>query len=367
MHAGEVAAAIAAGFQLASPLFETIVLPIADGGDHFMETLSGTLGGEIIATKVLDAQNNPVESAFAILPGNIGVVEMARASGLAILGSKPLDARAAHSYGTGQLIAAALDKGCTQILLGVGGSATTDAGTAAMEALGVVWLDAQDTPLRIRGGKDLHRIAGADLSQLHPGLATARLTIACDVDNPFYGPQGAAFVFSPQKGATAEEVVLLDQGLKSFAHVAQKVTGTDLSTMPGSGAAGGIAGGFCAFLGASLQGGFELVAELLGLQKHLAECDLVITGEGKLDSQTLGGKGPYGIAMEARKLGKPVIAMAGMLPAENWEDFQAFDAMFALADRPMALPEAMQRAPELVKKLAFQVARCVLAAKKIQA
>ncbi|MEV7634799.1 glycerate kinase [Pseudarthrobacter enclensis] len=314
LTAAEAAAAIAEGALRVYPDAVATQFPIADGGEGTLEAAVAA-GYEERLNAVVGPILAPLGAAWAIRKDDGGsvaaVIETAQASGLADMEPTPDNALRAHSYGCGQLIAAALDAGATEIVLGLGGSAMSDGGSGALRALGLKPLDRAGNVVPLGGGS-LADVVSLDTSGLDPRLATTTFRIAVDVRNPLYGPNGAAHVFSPQKGADAEGVELLDAGLRNWASVLREATGRDVN-VPGAGAAGGFPASFLAFTNAALEGGFALVAGLTGLAKELAEADLVITGEGSMDSQSLTGKAPIALADAARERGIPVIVVAGRI------------------------------------------------------
>ncbi|KSU76195.1 glycerate kinase [Pseudarthrobacter enclensis] len=314
LTAAEAAAAIAEGALRVYPDAVATQFPIADGGEGTLEAAVAA-GFEERLNAVVGPILAPLGAAWAIRKDDGGsvaaVIETAQASGLADMEPTPENALRAHSYGCGQLIAAALDAGATEIVLGLGGSAMSDGGSGALRALGLKPLDRAGNVVPLGGGS-LADVVSLDTSGLDPRLAAATFRIAVDVRNPLYGPNGAAHVFSPQKGADAEGVELLDAGLRNWASVLREATGRDVN-VPGAGAAGGFPASFLAFTNAALEGGFALVAGLTGLAKELAEAELVITGEGSMDSQSLTGKAPIALADAARERGIPVIVVAGRI------------------------------------------------------
>jgi glycerate kinase len=314
LTAAEAAAAIAEGALRVYPDAVATQFPIADGGEGTLEAAVAA-GYEERLNAVVGPILAPLGAAWAIRKDDGGsvaaVIETAQASGLADMEPTPDNALRAHSYGCGQLIAAALDAGATEIVLGLGGSAMSDGGSGALRALGLKPLDRAGNVVPLGGGS-LADVVSLDTSGLDPRLATTTFRIAVDVRNPLYGPNGAAHVFSPQKGADADGVELLDAGLRNWASVLRDATGRDVN-VPGAGAAGGFPASFLAFTNAALEGGFALVAGLTGLAKELSEADLVITGEGSMDSQSLTGKAPIALADAARERGIPVIVVAGRI------------------------------------------------------
>lgn len=314
LTAAEAAAAIAEGALRVYPDAVVTQFPIADGGEGTLEAAVAA-GYEERLNAVVGPILAPLGAAWAIHKAGDGkvtaVIETAQASGLADMEPTPANALRAHSYGCGQLIAAALDAGATEIVLGLGGSAMTDGGSGALRALGLKPLDGAGNVVPLGGGS-LADIVALDTTGLDPRLSAATFRIAVDVRNPLYGPSGAAHVFGPQKGADQDSVEMLDAGLRNWASVLREATGRDVN-VPGAGAAGGFPASFLAFTDATLEGGFALVAGLTGLAAQLDQADLVITGEGSMDSQSLTGKAPIALADAARERGIPVIVVAGRI------------------------------------------------------
>lgn len=314
LTAAEAAASIAEGALRVYPDAVATQFPIADGGEGTLEAAVAA-GYEERLNAVVGPILAPLGAAWAIHKGGDGtvtaVIETAQASGLAEMEPIPANALRAHSYGCGQLIAAALDAGATEIVLGLGGSAMTDGGSGALRALGLKPLDAAGNVVPLGGGS-LGDVATLDTTGLDPRLTATTFRIAVDVRNPLYGPSGAAHVFAPQKGADQDAVEMLDAGLRNWASVLREATGREVN-VPGAGAAGGFPASFLAFTDASLEGGFALVAGLTGLAGQLDQADLVITGEGSMDSQSLTGKAPIALADAARERGIPVIVVAGRI------------------------------------------------------
>jgi len=315
LSAAEAAEAIVTGLRRGCPGVEVVVLPVADGGEG---TVAAALSAGYTAhtAVVRGPTGEPVAATFA-LSAALAVLEMAEASGLRRLPGPPAP-QTASTYGTGELIRAALDAGARELILGLGGSATTDGGAGMLAALGVRFLDAAGAELA-PGGAALADLDRIDISALDPRFSEATLVLASDVDNPLVGPHGAAAVYGPQKGATPEDVCVLDAALTRYADVLARDAGVQVATLPGAGAAGGTGAGAMALLKARSESGIGLVLGVVGFFEALAETDLVITGEGSLDAQSLSGKAPVGIAKVARAAGVPVIALIGRLdvtPAE---------------------------------------------------
>jgi glycerate 2-kinase len=351
LTAAEAATLIEAGLRRARPDVETVLLPIADGGDG---TLAAILAGgaERVEAQVTGPTGEPVAAAFALTGDDGAMVEMAEASGLRRLPAGRFAPRDATTYGTGELILAALDRGARRLLLGIGGSATTDGGTGMAAALGVRFLDAlgKDLP---PGGASLMRLARVDVTELDPRIAKTSVTVACDVDNPLTGPNGAAAVYGPQKGAAGDDVLLLDSALRRYARVLRDDLGLDVAEVPGAGAAGGLGAGAIAFLGATLRPGIELVLDAVGFDAAVAGADLVITGEGSLDAQSLRGKAPHGVAKAATAHGVPVIALAGQVSVpEPRLRAAGIEEAYALTDLEPDLARCHRDAAQLLERLA---------------
>ena len=312
LSAVAVASTLADVLTKEDPTLTAIELPIADGGEGTVDAYLKIFGGERRARTVLSPLGHPVEAAYAILPDGTAVMETAAASGIAI--EKENDAMRASSYGTGELLRDALDCGCKTVLLGLGGSAMTDGGTGFLRALGARFLDRDETELPPGGGA-LLRLRRIDLSGLDPRLQTITLRVLCDVKNPLFGPDGAAHIFAPQKGADPSQVRLLDLGLRQLAFCAANTTGKDNAFLPGAGAAGGMGFSLQAFCGAALVSGIDCILDAARFSDRAKTADLIVTGEGKMDAQSLMGKAPFGVASRAGQT--PVAAVVGLLAAEE--------------------------------------------------
>lgn len=357
LSAAQVAEAIARGWRRVFPAAEVVLKPMADGGEGTVDAVLAACGGERRELWVSGPLGEPVLAHWGWLGDATAVLEMAAASGLHWVPAQQRDATRACSYGTGELIRAALDAGARRIILGLGGSATNDAGTGLLRALGVRFLDARGMELE-PGGLALSQVDRIDLSGLDPRLLEARVEVAADVDNPLCGPRGASHVFGPQKGASAAQVQALDGALGHFAQVVAATLGKDHRGFPGVGAAGGLGFAARAFLHARFRPGIELVAELSGLATAVQGADLLITGEGRLDSQSLHGKTPVGVARIARAAGVPVIALAGSLGDGYQAVYGAgIDAAFSLSAGPQSLEQAMAAAAVELEARACDLAR----------
>ncbi|HSX69953.1 MAG TPA: glycerate kinase [Pseudomonas sp.] len=357
LSAPDVAAAIARGWTQVFPDAEVLLRPMADGGEGTVDAVLAATGGDRRELTVRGPLGEPVLAHWGWLGDATAVLEMAAASGLHWVPRERRDATVTTSYGTGELIRAALDAGAERIILGLGGSATNDGGVGLLQALGVRFLDADERELP-PGGAALARLARIDVAQMDPRLLQAKVEIAADVDNPLCGPKGASAVFGPQKGASLQQVELLDAALGCYARVAAATLGEDHSGVPGVGAAGGLGFAAKAFLHASFRPGIELVAELSGLAEAVQGADLVITGEGRLDSQSLHGKTPIGVARVARAAGVPVIALAGSLGEGYQAVYEAgIEAAFSLTSGPQSLEQAMHGAAAELQARACDLAR----------
>ncbi|MDW5500580.1 glycerate kinase [Pseudomonas lundensis] len=357
LSALEVAEAIERGFRQIYPQAQYVKLPMADGGEGTVDSMVAATGGEIVRVEVTGPLGQPVQAFYGVLgEGETAVIEMAAASGLHLAPNGQRDPRITTSYGTGELILAALERGVKAIILGIGGSATNDGGAGMMQALGARLLDDQQQPLP-PGGAALARLAQIDLSGVDPRLQQVSVTAACDVDNPLCGPLGASAVFGPQKGATPEMVTQLDAALNHFGRLLEQATGREVLNAPGAGAAGGMGAALLGMLNARLRPGIEIVIETLRLEEALRDADLVITGEGRLDSQSIHGKTPIGVARVAKRYGLPVIGIAGSLS----KDYQVvhrhgIDAAFSVLDRIGTLEEALTEAADNLEVTARNVA-----------
>ena len=325
------------------PACEVVKIPLGDGGEGTMDALLAALGGERVSCRVRDPLSRPLWADYAILEdGRTAIVEMARASGLPLLAPAERDPSQATTYGTGELIRDALERGCRRFLLAIGGSATNDGGTGLLRALGYRFLDGRGEELEPCGAA-LARIAVVDRSGVSPALREASFTVACDVDNPLYGERGAAEVFARQKGADDAMVRMLDAGLRNYARVIERATGTRVDELPGAGAAGGLGAGLVAFLGAELKPGIQMVLEATRFDERIQGADLIITGEGKLDRQTCMGKAPWGVSRAATRQGIPVIALGGSVEDTPLLNQRGFLAVLSILPAPVSLERAMDK------------------------
>ncbi|HYQ52393.1 MAG TPA: glycerate kinase [Pseudomonas sp.] len=365
LDAAGVAHAIAAGLAEALPEAELVECPMADGGEGTMEAIVAASHGQLRRQTVRGPLGQNVEAGWGWLAeSRTAIIEMAQASGIQLVPSGQRDACRSSTWGTGELMAAALAAGAERIVLAIGGSATNDGGSGMLRALGLRLLDADDQPLE-QGGLALARLARIDASDFDPRLAEVQIEVAADVDNPLCGPNGASAIFGPQKGANPEQVQALDQALRHFADHCAQLLGEDVREFPGCGAAGGMGFAAKAFMGAQFRPGVEVVAELAGLDALVQGADLVITGEGRFDAQTLRGKTPMGVARVAKRHGVPVVVLAGTL-GEGYQQLHAhgIDAAFALASGPMSLQQACADAGALLQARAEEIGRLWRCARK---
>lgn len=353
LPASEVCQAIAKGFQIANPTIRSILLPMADGGEGTAEILTKHLNGSMVSLVVNDPLLRPTSAQYGLsADGQIAIIDMAQASGLQLLKPEERNPMLASSFGTGELIQDALQKGVKKIILGIGGSATNDAGMGMATALGYRFID--------HNGKEL-KGTGADLQLVHKVEKTnatlPQVEVLCDVENPLFGPTGAAFIYGKQKGGNPEMLEALNIGLQYFANQIN----SELADTPGAGAAGGLGYGALVFLNASLKSGIDSVMEYSNFEYYLKDADLVITGEGKIDHQTLHGKLIAGICKRARQYKVPVIALSGSMKIEPEETKTlGLQAAFSILNAPMQLAEALRETPKLLEQTAFNLARTLV-------
>jgi len=341
--------AVQNGLEQSQLACQTIALPLADGGDDTLAVMMTAAYSRTYTISVENALGETVEAKYGILTdGNIAVIEMALASGLAMLDGKT-DALRASTYGTGQLMQHAINQGVQKIIVGVGGSATTDGGAGCLQALGIELINQNSDALQRGGG------ALSDLAQVMPKRIPCEVLVLCDVENPPLGEKGAAAIFAPQKGATREQVAQLEQNLSHYFEVIATQTGRDVRKLAGGGAAGALAGGLAALANAKLVPGAQTIIETLGYEEKVATCDLIITGEGQLDAQTQHGKAPAVIATLAQNYNIPTIALAGSVPSPKTLSESPIHAAFSLMPRPAPLADAVQHADVWLQNLAEHV------------
>ena len=337
----EVAQAATRGIKAVYPDCDVVAVNVADGGEGTIEAVVDALGGEIVHTTVSDPLGRPIQARYGIA-GKKAIIEMAAASGLPLLSSEERNPWITSTYGTGEMIMDAIQRGCSQFLIGIGGSATNDAGTGMLQALGFKFYDFNGKEIiDCRGGR-LQDIADLDDTFVPKAVREAQFIVACDVDTPFCGPEGAAPVFAPQKGANAEMVAKLDAGMTSFAHVIENKYGINIVPVAGAGAAGGMGGGFRAFLNASLQRGIDMVLDAIDFDYTIQGADLIITGEGKIDFQTAKGKTAAGVLARAKKQNIPVIAIAGCVEICESVKQMGFAGIYPITEEKLPLEIAMQ-------------------------
>ena len=357
LSAMEIAIEIEAGFQEIFPHAEYLKVPAADGGEGTVDAMIAATSGKRIDVTVSGPRGEPVQAYYGLL-GNDGtaVIEMASASGLALVPANMRNPLKTSSYGTGEMIRSALDAGARRLILGIGGSATNDGGAGMLQALGVHLRDADGNEIG-SGGAELARLASIDASSLDHRLKNCEIHVACDVDNPLTGPTGASAIFGPQKGATPEMVKQLDDNLRHYAEIIARDLGHRVDTIPGAGAAGGMGAAMLAFLNGRLRPGSEIVTEAIGLETTLIDADLVITGEGRIDSQSIRGKTPIGVARVAQVYGIPVIGIAGCLsPDAAIVHHHGIDAVFCAVRKACTVEEALQDAAFNVRSAARNIA-----------
>jgi glycerate kinase len=356
------AEAMKAGVLAAAPHGHVRTVPVADGGDGLTEVMQAGLGGQRVEATVAGPRRKPVTAPFCMVAAQrLAVVEMAKASGLALLAKAQHNPMHTTTYGTGELIRAAIDHGARRIIVGIGGSATCDGGIGMAAALGFRFLDRRGVAVDPVGGS-LSRIAGIDRSNVDPRLPSLSVSVACDVVNPLVGPNGASAVYGPQKGATPDQVRKLDAGLANLARVIHHDLGIDIAHLPGAGAAGGLGGGLHAFLSGELKAGIDLVLDAVNFKGCLQGADLVLTGEGRIDEQTRFNKAPAGVARYAKAAGLPCLALCGSI-GEGVETLHeiGIEALFSICNGPLSLKTAMQDGAALLSRSSEQVVRSFLA------
>ena len=358
MTAKEVCEAMERGIRKANSQIRCIHVPMADGGEGTMQSLVDATGGRVYSKEVVGPLGNNVVAEYGILGnGEIGVIEMASASGIHLVDSEKRNPLITTTFGTGQLIKACLDKGVKKLLIGIGGSATNDGGAGFIQALGGRLLDENGDDLSYGGGA-LAKLHTIDLSNLDERLKYVSVEVACDVNNPLCGKEGASYVFGPQKGATREMIEILDQNLSHYAEVIKEQLGKDVISKAGAGAAGGLGAGLMAFLDGTLKKGIEMVIEYANLEEKVRDADMVWTGEGSIDFQTQYGKTPLGVAMIAKKYNKPVIALAGRVGNDIDVLYdKGIDAIFGIMRGVTSIEEALVKGPENVEKTSENIIR----------
>lgn len=365
LTAREIADNIEKGILSVYPQAEVIKLPMADGGEGTVDALVYATKGKKIYKEVTGPLGTPVKAYFGILGNeNTAIIETAAASGLALVPSGKENPLKATTFGTGELIKAALDEGVDKIIIGLGGSATVDGGIGMAQALGISFKDSKGKEVGF-GGAELANVQSIDLSNLDRRLKDVEFLIASDVSNPLYGPNGAAYIFGPQKGATEEMVKFLDDSLRNYARVIKNETGKKVGDLPGGGAAGGLGAALMVFLDAYMNSGIELILDIYNFNTFLDQAALVITGEGRIDKQTLMGKTPYGVAMRAKKYNVPVIAVAGSVEAEAVNELnEYFDGIFSIMLAPVTIEKAILNTENWLQIIVQQIMRTCIVHKK---
>ena len=365
LSAREAAHALAVGVRAADPVADVVEIPMADGGEGTAEALVAATGGAFHEVAVSGPLGDRVVARFGLLgDGRTAVLEMASASGLALIPADRRNPLIASTFGTGELFLAAVAAGARRVVIGIGGSATNDGGAGFARALGYQFLDADGLPVG-EGGGALDRVARVDASRRDPRLTGVAVEVACDVDNPLCGPRGASAVYGPQKGADAETVARLDSNLAHFADVVERDLGLSVRDIPGAGAAGGLGAGLVAFASGRLEPGISLVIRTVGLAERLKGADICLTGEGAIDASSAYGKTAVGVARLARSLGVPTLALAGNLgPGAESVLAEGVDAVFSLCPGPVTLEAAVANATAWLARAAEQAVRAFLAGRR---
>ncbi|MDR1406541.1 MAG: glycerate kinase [Tannerella sp.] len=361
LSSGEIGKAAENGIKAVFPSCEVVQIPVADGGEGVLDVLMPVVNGRYASVRAHNPLMKPMTARYGISSdGRTGLIEMAAVSGLPLVPVAQRNPMLTTSFGTGELIRDALEKDCRDFVVGIGGSATNDAGLGMLQALGFRFLDGNGSELGV-GGKIMRDVAGIDASHAHPALKDSRFTIACDVRNPFCGEDGAAYVYARQKGADDGMIRALDDGLSSLAKVILNATGKDIANVPGSGAAGGLGGGFLAFLNAVLKPGIALLLDYLEFDRRIEGADLIITGEGRVDRQSVMGKAPWGVLQAARKQGVPVVVIAGGLEDVAEINRAGFQGVFSITPGPVPLEKAMEPgfAGENIRQTVMQICRVI--------
>jgi len=327
-------------------------LPLSDGGEGLVYSLVNALGGEYCTTQVHDPLSRPIIARYGLIDnGYTAIIEMAAASGLELLAPSEYDPLVTTTRGTGEMILDALDRGCRKLIIGIGGSATNDGGAGMLQALGVRMLDQEGAIVREIGGGSLSGIHTLDFQKIDPRLRHSEILVACDVTNPLTGRRGATLTYGKQKGASPADLEVLEEGMLHWGRLLEAVSGRAIIKIPGSGAAGGLGAGFLLFPQVVLRSGFDIIREATRLESLIDQADLVITGEGKVDEQTLYGKVVSGVGSIAKKYGKPVICVAGTLGPQNQILLeQGISAMFSIVNQPMTLDDAISQTPQLLQE-----------------
>lgn len=361
LTAKQACEAMEKGIRKVLPDAEIVKIPMADGGEGTVQSLVDATSGTFHTVEVTGPLGQKVKAAYGVLGDKeTAVLEMAEASGLYLIPAEKRNPLLSTTYGTGELIKSALDEGCRKFIIGIGGSATNDGGMGMAQALGVKFLDKKGKSLPFGGG-NLGDLSEINMDDMDPRIQESQFFIACDVDNPLCGPQGASFIFGPQKGATPGMVQQLDDGLAHFAEIIARDLGKFVADLPGAGAAGGLGAGLVAFLDANLKRGIEIVTETVKLREQLQGVDLLFTGEGQCDGQTVRGKTPFGVAKIAKQAGVPVVFIVGRIGAGSEILYEyGIKSIFSMVDGPMTVEEAMSQAYDLLTKSAERIMRITI-------
>lgn len=353
----EVANAIEKGIREVYDDAEIIKIPVADGGEGTVDALVNSTNGKYEEIRVLNPLGHRITAKYGVIHDEFAVIEMASASGITLINKNELNPLITTTYGTGELIKDAMEKGLRKILVGLGGSSTNDGGVGMAQALGFSFKDVDGKEISFGGG-GIGEINEIDSTNVHPLLKDTEIIAISDVDNPLCGPTGAAYIFAPQKGADKDMVIKLDENLQYYGNLLKTFLGKDVSQVPGSGAAGGLGAGLLAFCNAGIEPGISKVLDITGIDNHLMDADLVITGEGKIDGQSIFGKVPVGVAKRSRKYNIPVIAIVGSVGEGVAEVYShGIDAIMDIINKPMTLEYAMENAEELITKTASNAMR----------
>lgn len=356
----EVATEIESGFKQIFPDAVYVKMPVADGGEGTVQAMIEATNGKRVKVEVMAPLGGTITAFYGLTgDGKTAVIEMAAASGLSLVPVEKRNPLRTTSYGTGQLIRSALDAGARNFIIGIGGSATNDGGAGMVQALGAKLLDDKGDEIPLNG-EGVGRLAGIDMSAFDPRIKECAIAVACDVDNPLCGPRGASAIFGPQKGADPAMVQQLDGYLKNFGERIKRDLKVDVADVPGAGAAGGMGAALMGFMGGILRPGNEIVAEAVGLEAELKDADLVITGEGRIDGQTIFGKTPIGVAQLAKRHGKPVIGIAGCLREDAYVVYEkGLDAIFSIIYTACTVDEALCAGAANLRLAARNVAAAV--------
>lgn len=365
LTSSQVCAAIEKGIRKVDGSIDIVSIPMADGGEGTVDALINFLGGSKIQVWVKDPLFRKIEAEYGILrDNNTAVIEMASASGLDLLAPEERNPMNTTTYGTGELILDAMDRGCRNFIIGIGGSATNDGGIGMVAALGAKFYDQEEKSIDLTGA-GLVKLHSIDLSQLDPRIQECQFKVFCDVENPLYGPEGAAYVYGRQKGADDAMIEKLDMSLRRLSEIIEKDLGIQVAFIPGAGAAGGLGAGLMAFLNAKLEKGIDMMMETIRFNEQIKDADLIITGEGRMDEQTKYGKTVFGVIKAARLQGIPVVGICGSI-GDGVEELypEGLTSVFSIVNRPMSMKESMENTAELLTSTAENIMRLLIRALK---